>query len=115
MHRLTAHFIDELGFLGDNCVQSELISLIFALGATSMTSEVATNESDSAAKEGNEVKYQVGVSTLPRLINYDFRFCPRIGIVVDFVVIAFACRQLTVMTTHGNGVERSDVVRRSRV
>src|SRR5277367_3057397 len=105
MHGLAADLVDEFCFLRDNCVQVELVALIFSLGAASMTSEIATNESDSSAKEWNEMVYQIGVSTLARLINYDFRFCPRIGIVIDFVIIAFACRQVTVMATHDVDVE----------
>src|SRR5271155_2483135 len=100
MHRLAADFVDEFCFLRDNCVQIELVSLIFALRATPMAPEIATNESDSSAEEWNEMIHQVAVSALARLIDYNFRLGPRIGIVIDLVVIAFAGRQFTIVATH---------------
>jgi len=105
MHRLAADFVNEFCFLRNNCVQVEVVPFVFALRASSVAPEIATNESDSPAKEWNEVINQIAVSTLPGLIDDDFRFCPRIGIVIDLVVIAFACRQVTVVATHDVATE----------
>ena len=105
MHRLAANFVNEFRLLRNNCVQVKLVPFVFSLRASSVAPEIATNESDSSAKEWNEVINQIAVSTLARLIDDDFRFCPRIGVVIDLVVIAFACRQVTVVATHGVGTE----------
>ena len=55
MYRFSADFIDELGFLGDNCIEIVFIVLVFALRTIAVTTKVSTNETDSAAKEGDEV------------------------------------------------------------
>jgi hypothetical protein len=65
-----------------------------------MTTEITTDKSHSAAEEGDKVVYKVCMAALTGLIYYDFGGTPWICVVVDFVVVTFAGREIEVVAAH---------------
>jgi hypothetical protein len=93
MDRFPSNFINKFRLLSNNSIQVKRILRIFALGTASMTSQISSNKSDSAAKEGHKMVDKAGMTALTRLIYYDLGLFPWVCVVVYFIVVHFAGRE----------------------
>lgn len=102
MNWFSGNLVNKFRFLSYNRVQSKLIIRIFTFRGPPVASEVTPNEPDAAAEKRNKVIDEIGVTTLPRLVNDDFGFGPWVGVIVYFIIVPFTRAQLDGVASHCN-------------